>query len=100
MNTVQSQYKNPDKFIEKLRGDIERLRYKLEIVRRMRGVHIFSYTKGVEKSVHLSNPTEHPELLPGTEVLFTGKVIEVHRKKDEADIKFELKQCRHIREEA
>ena len=91
MNTVQSKYKNPDKYIEKLKAGLE---WQTDRKRALFGVHQFGYSSGVTKSVVFSSPKRCRALFPGSEVRFTGQVKTVKRDMDKGtEITFELSQC-------
>ena len=97
MKPHHSKLKNPDKHIDKLKGEIERLHAINKDHWRRHGVHEFMYEKGSAKlSVALNNPIEHPKLLPGTEVIFKGKVTEVHRTEEGGSIKFKVTRCKRV----
>ena len=99
MNTVQSKYKNPDKFIEKLKGEIERLEYRISLKYRQLGRHEFNYGGVVELSVKLNTPAEHPKLLPLTDVRFKGRVIKVERDVHGGSVRFKIDSCYRIEED-
>ena len=92
-----SKLKNPDRHIEKLKDEIERLKEVNKDHWRRHGVHEFHYIDGITTNVSPTEPCAYPELLPGTEVIFTGKVIEVRRTETKGFIEFELMQCKRIK---
>ena len=97
MRPYHSTRKNPDKYIDNLKDEIERL---MEINKdhwRRGGVHEFRYKhKAVDLNVALDDPLECEKLFPGTEVIFKGKVTEVHRTEHDSNIKFNVSTCRRI----
>ncbi len=96
MKPHHSKLKNPDKHIDKLKAKIERLREVNKDHWRRHGKHEFDYKDGVTTNVDPTDPCAYPELLPGTEVIFTGKVTEVKRTEKKGYIEFELKQCKRV----
>ncbi len=96
METVQSKYKNPDKYIEKLKEQVESARASRDV---FAGKHQFFYSSGVTTSMACDKPAKYPKLLPGAFVRFTGEVISVKRDRDGSEFKFELNSC-FITEEA
>ena len=97
MKPHHSKLKNPDKHIAKLKDEIARLHEVNKDHWRRHGVHEFMYRKGsANLSVALDDPIEYPKLLPGTEVIFRGKVSEVHRTEDGGSIKFAVNKCKRV----
>ena len=97
MKPYTSKLINPDRYIDKLKGEIGQLRKVNKDHWRRNGVHEFRYKDGAAKqNVILLDPTEHPKLLPGTDVIFTGKVSEVHRTEEDGTIKFNIHTCKRV----
>lgn len=95
---VNSKYQNPDKYIEKLKDEIKNLNWRIKEKNRLLGRYLFTYEDGALKGVLLDDPREYPELLPGTRVIFKGKVVGVTRTQEDCDIKFELNDCKIVEE--
>ena len=95
----QSTRVNPDKYIDKLKLEIERLRRANKDHWRKHGEHQFRYSSGVGLSVKLNEPTEHPKLLPGTNVIFAGHVTKVNRDMDGGSMEFAIKECKRVKSE-
>lgn len=90
MVQVQSKYKNPDKFIEKLKDELKQAQ---ERKRAVEGKYQFAYEKGVTKSMACSSPIRYPRLLPGAELRFVAHVIGVKRTMDGSEFEFQLSYC-------
>ena len=95
MNTVQSKYKNPDKYIKEMKAENDRL-YKEAW--EMFGDHQFSWTE-VETTEYDLMPTAHPRLLPGAKVRIEAHVTEIHRDTGSAVVTLEHDEC-YLTEEA
>ena len=90
MLQVQSKYKNPDKFIEKLKEQLEWARERKQAVE---GKYQFKYEEGVIKEMVTDSPARYPKLLPGAEIRFVAHVINVKRDMNGSNFAFQLSYC-------
>ncbi len=100
MNLVKSKYKNPDKYIKRLKDDVERQSAFsndwYEECRAVRGYHWFRYSSNITKNVVL-DVSDASKSRIGQTVKIKGKVIGY--KKDGRDnyvVTMELKEVRLI----
>ena len=102
MNTPQkkpytSTRKNPDKYIQKLKDEIDRLervsQYEYQHLRAEIGKHQFSYNSEHYANTVFASPKAVPELFPGSRVKLEAEVVSVRRDTDETRISVILKNC-------
>lgn len=96
MNTVQSKYKNPDKFIKELKIENDRL-YKE--AQGMYGEHQFSWRNVQTTEFDELMPAANPMLLPGAKVKIEAHVTEIRRDTGAAVVTLEFDEC-YLTEEA
>ena len=77
MEYIKSRYKNPDKFIEKLKGDIEYFRSCIKDMMKSEGKFLLKYVINSEKEFTL-NSREFGNLKLNQTVILTGTVTDVH----------------------
>lgn len=98
MPTVQSKYQNPDKFIEKLKDELDNMRKRW---RYEQGRWEFTFSEPYEINVHRKGQSDaYPEFFPGTVVKFRGVVTKVTRDQNTSAVDFDIKSCYRIKENA
>lgn len=102
MNTVESKYRNPDKYIKELKRQLQRSRSSRDVVRRdlvrERGNPWFGWEDGVIKSVELSS-SEASRASLGQGILITGSIVGYKRTQSdprEESVEIELKRVNLI----
>lgn len=92
MPQVQSKYQNPDKFIEKLKDDLEWERgHKMAIF----GKYQFPFAHGndITIGVAFNSSIKCRGLFPGTTVRLTALVESIKRDSDGTEVEFKLDHC-------